>query len=899
MKLEDWKQIEDLYCAALDSEPAKRAALLAAAAPEVRQAVEKMLTSSTGDQILDRSLWIDSDHFWPRIILDAGTQLGPYTIRGLIGEGGMSSVYRASDLRLNREVAIKVLPQSLAGNRNRLRQFELEARAAGSLNHPNILTVHDVGSQDEMFYLVTELLDGETLRARLNRGKLTREVALRYARMIAAGLAAAHEKGITHRDLKPENLYLTSDDRLKILDFGLAKFAAETDSIFTRTSAEDASRTWPTVLVGTPGYMSPEQVQGLPIDTRSDIFNLGIVIFEMLTGQRPFSGGTPLEIFHNVVKNEPQLGQLPERDPALARFVRGCLEKDPGNRFQSVDDVVLALEKHEPVPGPPAPISRRRAAIYIAGGVSLASGLAWIGLRAGRPPSIPHPLTSRTHGNITTARFTPDGRAIVFSAGRNGKPLETFKMSATGGEPIPLGIPRAGIAGISASDELVLMLDCELNWGECRGTLATRPLAGGEPRELDEMAGKVECADWGPDGELAIVRARRGGVRIEYPIGTVLYTNPTGWISHLRVSPKGDRLAFLNHPERDTNFASVEVVDLKAVRTMLVSARQGVKGLAWSPAGDEVWFSGTGEIQELRAVRLNQRERIVRSLSGWFELLDIARDGRVLMMQQKPADSIVFEPERARQSPFIDTRMVDLSSDGNRVLIIAGRNTRLLDTETGESKQLGEGKPLALSRDGQWALATRSSPNPELVLFSVRPGEPRRLPRTDVAAYLAGLWVDSNHVVFVGQHADGSVRSYSQSIEGGLAQPIGDPDIRVALASPDGTELAAYGRESDRYYRLSISGEPRPLFRGLEPYDELLQWGSDQSLYVRSSEESRVDLFHIDLVTGSRKLFKRLVVPDPVGFIGIESTRVTPDGSTVVYDYWTALGELYLLDGVL
>jgi hypothetical protein len=245
--------------------------------------------------------------------------------------------------------------------------------------------------------------------------------------------------------------------------------------------------------------------------------------------------------------------------------------------------------------------------------------------------------------------------------------------------------------------------------------------------------------------------------------------------------------------------------------------------------------------------------------------------------------------------------VADLSSDGNRVLIWewgtaqGGRYiTRLLDTVTSESKQLGEGKPLALSRDGQWALATRSSPNPELVLFPVQPGEPRRLPRTDVGAYLAGLWVDRNRVIFVGQNGDGSVRSYIQSIEGGPAQPIADTDIFVALASPDGAELAAYGRESDTYYHLSINGEPRPPFRGLEPYDELLQWGSDQSLYVRSAEERQANLFRVDLATGSRRPFKSLLP-----YRG--NTRVTPDGSKVVYNYWTAArgGELYYFDGLL
>jgi hypothetical protein len=308
-------------------------------------------------------------------------------------------------------------------------------------------------------------------------------------------------------------------------------------------------------------------------------------------------------------------------------------------------------------------------------------------------------------------------------------------------------------------------------------------------------------------------------------------------------------------------------------------------------------------------VTLNKRQRIVQKIAGWFELLDIGRDGGVLMMQQRPNSSVVYEPKGGRQSALNGwATLVDLSSDASELLINGGdsetrrakRIVRLHNSLTGKSRQIGEGKPLALSPDGRWALATRSTPNPELVLFPSQPGEPRPLPRTDgIAEYRSGFWLDRNQVIFVGEREGGSVRSYIQSIEGGPARLILDADVWAAVASPDGTELAAYGKEREDYYRLSSKGEPRPrLLGGLKPYDELLRWGSDQSLYVRSSEHDRVDVFKVDLATGARKLFKSLV-PNPEGFLGVEATLVTPDGKTVVYNYWSASGQLYLVEGVL
>jgi|NGEPerStandDraft_6_1074524.scaffolds.fasta_scaffold02989_5 TolB-like protein/Flp pilus assembly protein TadD len=279
--------------------------------------------------------------------LSAGTRLGPYEILAQIGAGGMGEVYRARDTRLERTVAIKVLPQSLAANSEALARFEREALAVAALSHPNILSIFDFGTQDGISYAVTELLEGETLRGELDAGPISQKQAVDYALQVAKGLSAAHEKGVVHRDLKPENLFVSKDGHLKILDFGLAK-RAEKDTTGTETSAPtEFKHTGPGVVMGTMAYMSPEQVRGLPLDHRSDIFSFGGVLYEMLSGGKAFKKNTAADTMSAILKEEPpELAESGRNiSPALDQVVRHCLEKDPSNRFQSAKDIAFALSQ--------------------------------------------------------------------------------------------------------------------------------------------------------------------------------------------------------------------------------------------------------------------------------------------------------------------------------------------------------------------------------------------------------------------------------------------------------------------------------------------------------------------------------------------------------------------------
>src|SRR5512132_1487448 len=288
--------------------------------------------------------------------LSSGARLGPYEILAPIGAGGMGEVYRAKDPRLGREVAIKVLPASFSKDPDRLRRFEHEARAAGALNHPNITAIHDIGSHDGAPYVVTELLEGETLRSRLATGALSTRKAIDYAIQIARGLAAAHDKGIVHRDLKPENLFVTKDGRVKILDFGLAKLKQPEEGVDKTDLQTATAGTEPGGVLGTMGYMSPEQVRGKPADYRSDLFAFGAILFEMLSGQRAFHGDTAADTMSAILTKEPPDLSATNRDvhPGVDRIIRHCLEKNPEERFHSAHDLAFDLEALSGITAPAA-----------------------------------------------------------------------------------------------------------------------------------------------------------------------------------------------------------------------------------------------------------------------------------------------------------------------------------------------------------------------------------------------------------------------------------------------------------------------------------------------------------------------------------------------------------------
>jgi serine/threonine protein kinase/Tol biopolymer transport system component len=431
------------------------------------------------------------------------TSLGPYEILSLLGAGGMGEVYRARDPRLGRVVAVKVLPSSLSADEKRLRRFEQEARAAGMLNHPNVLAIYDVGTHEGSPYLVSELLDGETLRARLEAGPIPLSKVFEYASQIAMGLAAAHDKGIVHRDLKPENLFLTRDGRVKILDFGLAKLTRP--EMEHRTDAPTLPRdTDPGVAMGTVGYMSPEQVRGQEADARSDVFALGAIIYEMLSGRRAFRRDTPVETMNAILSEDPP--EATDANPALTRLVRRCLEKRPEERFQSARDLAFALEALSGTSGAsvaqPRTEKRRRAIYAWLLAAAFAVGVLALSIVHFREPP---PDRNRyqfgvlpPEGAIFGANreqgfaLSPDGRHLVFAAsdatGRSLlylRPLDASEARAlpgTEGASYPFWSPDSRFVAFIAS-----------------GKLKKIDIAGGPPQNLCDAL-RDRGGTWNRDG---------------------------------------------------------------------------------------------------------------------------------------------------------------------------------------------------------------------------------------------------------------------------------------------------------------------------------------------------------------------------------------------------------------
>jgi serine/threonine protein kinase len=364
MTPERWRRITDVFHAALSRGAAERQAFLEQACGgdgAFRAEVEAMLTAHAGAGEFGNAPVADVSEEMPR--LEAGSLIGPYRIDALVGVGGMGQVYRARDPRIGRDVAIKVLPAAYTVDAERVRRFEQEARASGALNHPNVLTLYDVGTSDGRPYLVMELLDGETLRDRVTRGAMSLSQSCEVAAAIARGLAAAHAKGIVHRDLKPENVMVTRDGQVKILDFGIAKLRVPEPNGDGHTVATPL-RTAPDAMLGTAGYIAPEQIRGHHVDERADLFALGAILFELLTGGRAFDRNSRVETLNAILHDDPPEisvagAPLPN---AVIRIVQRCLEKDPDARFQSARDLAFVLQfmLRAPSAPPPRPVTRSR-----------------------------------------------------------------------------------------------------------------------------------------------------------------------------------------------------------------------------------------------------------------------------------------------------------------------------------------------------------------------------------------------------------------------------------------------------------------------------------------------------------------------------------------------------------
>lgn len=845
--------------------------------------------------------------------------IGPYRILAPLGAGGMGEVYRARDLNLDRDVALKVIRGEHGHDPDRIQRFEQEARAAGALNHPNVCTIFAVGNHAGTPYVVMELLEGASLRAYLSQGAAPPRKAAAWIAQAARGVASAHEKGIVHRDLKPENLFLTDDGRVKVLDFGLAKLTRPEVIADAATLSQPQALTASGALLGTSGYMAPEQVRGEPSDQRADLFALGAILHELLTGVRAFGGGSFYETAYRIANEEP--APLAAAAPALAAIVQRCLEKRPAQRFQSAADLAFALEGADAAssPGAPAPAVRRtrwwrRGRPWLAAGCALALlGLGYlIGGRSGgaadRAPSPPvYQRLTVDRGRVLSARFGQDGENVVYAAAWSGQRAAVYEVRQGRTIARPLGLERANLLAVSRQGTLAIALgqDNFMGWGTS-GTLAEVPPQGGQPRRiLDD----VFSADWAPDGKTLAVSHQVGGrAQLEMPPGSVLYESG-GQIGWVRIAPAGDRLAFVESPVPPDTRGSVVMID-RAGHVLAHSDEWNVLlGLAWSRDGRDVWFTATqdGAATELRALAAAGTQRVVDRFPGYVVLHDVAPDGRMLLAREHLIASIrgrqsSQEPER--ELGWLDwSTAYDLSRDGRTLLFdeqgIGGGTTYavcLRGMDGSAPVRLGEGHGCSLSPDGRTVLVAKFSAPHALLLMPTGPGEATTLPRGTIERYRGGRWLpDGRDVVFTGAEAGRAFRTWRQDIGGGAPRAITPEGIMGIQVSPDGRFVAATDPDG-RLYVCPLDGGDSRAASPLHPDELVIGWSADGGALFVGERGSTMRISRLALADGSREPAGVFATPDPAG-VCIWNAYLAAEGGGYAYSYLRWADELYLLTG--
>jgi serine/threonine protein kinase len=815
--------------------------------------------------------------------LAAGTPLGRYVIVAPIGAGGMGEVYRARDQELEREVAIKVLPPEFADDPGRLRRFTQEAQSAGGLNHPNVLIVHDIGSHEGAPYLVSELLDGETLKERLDSGRLPPRKACEYAAQAARGLAAAHASGVVHRDLKPDNLFITRDDRVKILDFGLAKLLEEpaVGGESQTLAIGMGEGTEPGVILGTVGYMAPEQVRGEQPDHRADIFALGTVLHEMLTGERAFQGDAPVSVLNAILVEDPPEASAvaPGVTKAHDEVVRHCLEKSPDHRFQSAQDLAFQLEllsgtastsqlSGDAIQGPD--VARRTGArpglvalaLLAAGAIGAAVGwMAHPESEAYQPPWL-RPLTFS--GSDRQVSVSPDGKTLAFISARDGVPRTWLKRLPGGDEVALTEGPDVYPTFSPDGSEILFGRD---------GDLYRVPILGGSARKVAEDAA---VGDWTPNGDrIAFARVDADGTSLfvmdaDGSNERLIHQEPLRAVVDVRWSPDGTRLAcpFLQ-PGANVSDPKILIVDVESGETSTVTASLGAGqpvAVAWSGSGDVLLYTQprgqaniTGHIL-VRHELASDRPEILLYIDGVSWSLDVLDEGQAVVgidsmranLQEAPLEGGGDAPRWLTLGTSLD-RQPTYSPDG-----------RLL------------------------AFSTNRAGNLDVWVMQLESGEVRRATDHPGTDWDPSFTSDGKHLIWSSDR-EGHFEIWMAEPDGRNPRRISDDgfDAENGSVTPDGEWLvynSAHPEKSGVWKRNLESGETVQLATGLTGVPEISPDGR-HVLVVRGPRVGRGSVEVVRVADGVTEAFRIECTMDAgtAGSVLVGRSRWLPDGSGIAF----------------
>jgi serine/threonine protein kinase len=852
----------------------------------------------------------------------SGSHLGPYEIISAIGSGGMGEVYRGKDTRLGREVAIKILPAEFAENQSRIDRFEQEARSASALNHPNIITIYDIGRHNSSYYMAMEFVDGKTLRDVMNAGPIPARKIIGIAVQIADGLAKAHAAGIIHRDLKPENIMLTKDGFCKILDFGLAKLT-KVDADDSVSSLRTSLKTGEGMIVGTVSYMSPEQASGQSVDFRSDQFSFGSILYEMTTGKRPFQKKTPVETMAAILNEDPESVQtLNAHAPAILRWtIERCMAKDPDDRYASSRDLArdlqslrdhfseVASSSETAVGITPVPRKHKLGkTLYVA--LPLLALLAAAGLfvsgRYSRSGIQRFHRLTYPPGTIYSARFAPDGKTIIYSASFQGNQRELYQTRTEGSESRPLGIKNSDILSISDSGEMLILTRGESD----HRVLSQGQLSGGSPRPLLE---NVYGASWNPDGKsIAVSQVVNGQTVLQYPVGKTIYKSTLG-LRDLGFSREGDLIAFVEGGFGGSN-GKVVLVDPQGKR-LAASEDLFPVGLAWSPSGKEVWFTTyapeTGGGYLLVAIGKDGRQRTLQNFPGSAYLMDATNEGSLLLAFEDSRTICLLGKEGENVEKDIScldlSEVVDISKDGQMVLIhergegsdSPSGTMYVRKTDGSAPIRLSPGGAAAFFPDEKKVLGGNAEPC-EIMLVPTGAGQIERFSMPWLFCFGNDVFPDGNRILVQATDKKGSESFYVLELKNRKEKRIqsASPGFHALIRkqlSPDGNTLLLYAVDHETYLVPVQGGQSRKL-SGIQSGELAFQWSADgSSVYVCNPDHFPANIYKINISTGKRDLLKTLQPPDVSGVGRLRSVFFAADEKTYAYSYGRDLSTLYLV----